>query len=618
MCKLNHQSLVTRHGNNRALPQPSVPVADPVDGLLTREDLQQPITMDLVAWGESLPGHSYQLVWNGKEAGEKKYIADEIPGDALTLDIPANLLENEGVHAVGYIAKNELGGQTAYSPTIPLIVDLTAPGGGLLAPMVFPPEAQDGTLTSDELTAMGDVLTAEVPGYAGMDWGDTIETFWGGVPGPQHTVTPSEVTQDRVMIDFTRAFLENLGDVREPVSYTVTDRAGNTSIPSLPETFQLFLTEIPNDYPAPVCAQADDGLIDDADARAKVAVDIPQYPNPQVGDQITLYWGSASLPAVALQAGDETSDPVFTLNVPYALIAQAGEGNVELQYEVRRNDVLVGVSLSLPVTVNLTLPGPVDPDPETPENEALALPIIRGTSNNPDNQDNVIDKDDFLLDAEAVIGWRDEFAIGDTLSLYWGSQRTPAVYTLRSPDIGLDLVLSVPNALLTAEGTGDAIKVYYTVTHAGNPNTSKSGAQTVVVTSEGDLPGGPDGLDGPVFTNANQFNAISPVNSPDGTPIFIPPYINADKYPRVSVVFHGYNRSNGDTPVPGASIEFTHLLDATEQAQGYTFRVSAQQLSLICEGRGEAYYRVEGPGGVMVNSITSQAIITMSIPGGGC
>jgi hypothetical protein len=618
MCKLNHQSLITRHGNNRALPQPSVPVADPVDGLLTREDLQQPVIMDLVAWGESLPGHSYQLIWNGEKKGEKKYITDEIPGDALTLPVPASLLENEGVHAVGYLAKNELGGQEAYSSKIPLIVDLTPPGGGLLAAMIFPPEAQDGTLTSDELTAMGDVLTAEVPGYAGMDWGDRIETFWGSVPGPRHTVTPSEVTQDRVMIDFTRAFLENLGDVREPVTYIVTDRAGNPSIKSLEQNFQLFLTEIPKDYPAPVCAQADDGLIDDADARAKVAVDIPQYPNPQVGDQITLHWGNATLPAVPLQAGDETSDPVFTLNVPYALIAQAGEGNVELQYEVRRNDVLVGVSLSLPVTVNLTLPGPVDPDPETPENEALALPIIRGTSNNPDNQDNVIDKDDFLLDAEAVIGWKEEFAIGDTLSLYWGSQLTPAVYTLRSPDIGRDLVLSVPNALLTAEGTGDTIKVYYTVTHAGNPNASKSGAQTVVVSSEGDLPGGPDGLNGPVFTNANEFNAISPVNSPDGTPIFIAPYVNADKYPRISVVFHGYNRANGDTPVPGASVEFTHLLDASEQAQGYTFRVSAQQLSLICEGRGEAYYRVEGPGGVMVNSITTQVIITMPIPGAGC
>lgn len=125
-------------------------------------------------------------------------------------------------------------------------------------------------------------------------------------------------------------------------------------------------------------------------------------------------------------------------------------------------------------------------------------------------------------------------------------------------------------------------------------------------------------MKGPVFTNANQFNAISPVNSPDGTPIFIPPYVNADKYPRVSVVFHGYNRTHGDAPVPGGSVELTRVLDEYEQVNGYSFRVTAQQLSLICEGRGEAYFRVQGPDGLMVNSPTTQVIITMAIPGQGC
>jgi len=309
---------------------------------------------------------------------------------------------------------------------------------------------------------------------------------------------------------------------------------------------------------------------------------------------------------------------VFTLNVPYAAVALSGDGDVDLHYEVRRNELAVGSSLRLSVNVNLTLAGPQDPDPETPENEALDLPIIRGTSGNPNNEDNVIDEDDFLLEATAVIGWKDEFAISDRISLYWGSQTTPVVYTLRSSDIDRDLLLTIPNELMAAEGTGDAIKVAYTVTHAGNPNTSRSAAQNVIVRSQGELPGGPDGLLRPVFTNANQYNAISPVNSPDGTPVFIPAYINADKYPRVSVVFHGYNRANGDTPVPGGSVEFTHVLDEFEQVDGYSFRVTAQQLSLICEGRGEAYYRVEGPDGLMVNSPTTDVIITMAIPGQGC
>ncbi|MFK3970601.1 hypothetical protein ACI2KS_07700 [Pseudomonas sp. NPDC087358] len=617
MCNSHQTPLVTRY-SAKALPQPSVPVADPVDGLLTLEDLQRPVVMSFVMWPEAVPGHSYQLAWNGLLVGEKKYIGSEQPGDPLTLEIPVGLLGADGVYTAGYAAINEIGGQAALSPEVPLIVDRTAPGGSLLAAMVFPPEARDGALTSDELSALGDVLVAEVPGYAGMAWGDRIQTQWGSVAGPEHTVTASEVNDDRVMLNFTRAFLESLGDVKEPVHYIVSDRAGNVSINSQARTFQLFLQEIPQDYPAPACPQAEDGLIDDADARASVAVDIPQYPNIHAGDGITLYWGADALQEVPVQPGEETSDPVFALNVPYASIAQAGDGAVELRYEVRRNELLVGGSLPLPVSVNLTLPGPQDPDPQTPENEALALPIIRGTSDNPNNEDNVIDEDDFLLEATALIGWRDAFAISDRISLYWGSQNTPVAYTLRSTDVGRDLLLTIPNEVIAAQGTGDDIKVYYTVTHVGNPNTSRSAAQAVIVRSKGDLPGGPDGLVGPVFSNANDFNAISPVNSPDGTPIFIAPYVNADAYPRVSIVFHGYNRAYGDTPVPGASLEITRVLDEYEQLNGYSFRVSAQQLSLICEGRGEAYYRVQGPDGLMVNSTVTQVIITMAIPGQGC
>jgi hypothetical protein len=267
MCNSHQPPLVTRR-SNKALPIPNVPVADPIDGLLTLEDLQQPVVLNLVVWPEAAVGHSYQLTWNSVLTGEKKYITTEQPGDALTLDIPPGLLASDGNYDAGYGAINEVGGQTAYSPEIPLIVDRTAPGGTLLAAMVFPVETHDGVLTSAELTALGDVLTTEVPGYTGMAWGDRIRTFWGDVVGPEHTVTTSEVNEDLVMLNFTRAFLESLGDVEEPAYFTVTDRAGNVSINSLSKTFKLFLQEIPQDYPAPVCVQADDGVIDDADARA--------------------------------------------------------------------------------------------------------------------------------------------------------------------------------------------------------------------------------------------------------------------------------------------------------------------------------------------------------------
>ena len=615
MCKSSKRVFITRRSDDiKVLPLPSVPMADIEDGLLTLEALQNPVIMELVAWVNALPGNSYQLIWNGNLVGTKKTIEEgEVPGTPLTLDIPEVLLNDEGIFKAAYRAVNENTEVGANSDEITLIVDRTRPGGALLAALEFPSVVDDG-LTSEELTQMDDILEAKVPGYAGMAWGDHIRSFWGQTAGPEHIVTRAEVTRDYVMLNFDRAFLTSLGDVTEPVFYNVTDRAGNLSKDSTARTFSLFLEDVPEDFPAPVCTQAEDGVIDDADARSRVAVDIPNYPSPAVGDTITLYWGSIALPEAQLESGDETSDPIFAINVPYSIVAQAGDGQVALRYEVGRSGRLVGSSLSLQVNVNIKLPGPVDPDPETPENENLPLPIIRGTSNNPDNQDNVIDEDDYKLDAKAVIPWRAEFVTDDTFNVYWCAQTTPQTYTLRSSDIGNDIVVTIPAAVVQAEGTGAAIRVNYTLNHAGNPNTSKSLPQSVEVRSFGDLPGGEVGLSGPVFTGANNLNVIGPILNPDGTKIFIPPYLNADKYPTVTVVFHGYNAASGADPVEGASLIVTHTLDKTEQEEGYNFTVSDRKLRLICTGRGDAFYRVEGPSGP-VNSFTTGVFIEMYVPG---
>lgn len=51
------------------LKQPLIPQAEPVDGLLTLEALQQPIFIHLQAWGVFESGDSYQLTWNRKPWG---------------------------------------------------------------------------------------------------------------------------------------------------------------------------------------------------------------------------------------------------------------------------------------------------------------------------------------------------------------------------------------------------------------------------------------------------------------------------------------------------------------------------------------------------------------------
>ncbi|MEB0210186.1 hypothetical protein QN381_06055, partial [Pseudomonas sp. AB6] len=323
-------------------------MSDPIDGLLTLDDLQNPIVATLVVWDEALPGDTYQLLWNEIPTGQIKKIAEnEEPGASIFLNVPAALLVNDGRYAVAYQAKNSGGGLSNDSDPTQIIVDRTAPGGRLLAGLVFPSVINDGVLTSAELSALGDVLNTKVPGYTGIAWGDYIQTFWGEKAGPTHTVMEDEVTMDEVMIDFNRAFLESVGDVTEPVHYIITDRAGNVSIKSQTKTFSLLLTPVPNNFPAPLCEQAEDGVIDDADARANVAVSISKYPDAQSGDKVTLYWGNIALPEAELKPGDESQEPIFDINVRYSTIALSGDGEVALRYEVLRNNILIGSSTEL-------------------------------------------------------------------------------------------------------------------------------------------------------------------------------------------------------------------------------------------------------------------------------
>ncbi|WP_219060534.1 hypothetical protein [Pseudomonas sp. UMAB-08] len=62
-------SHMRRYVHGQALNTPVVELADPVDGLLTLESLQQPITAKLIVWDGALPGDTYQLIWNDVAAG---------------------------------------------------------------------------------------------------------------------------------------------------------------------------------------------------------------------------------------------------------------------------------------------------------------------------------------------------------------------------------------------------------------------------------------------------------------------------------------------------------------------------------------------------------------------
>ncbi|SDX01826.1 hypothetical protein SAMN05444064_11078 [Pseudomonas syringae] len=601
------------HGISPNLPLPVVGAAfhdEDNEGLLPLTALTQPVIVELKVWSEAVEDDIYQLYWNNKLVGDAKTILDtDQPGDPLFLIIPPVLLV-EGVHSLAYLAINHENGAGNYSFSVRVEVDLTPPGRPQLGPIKFPPEVEGG-LTSDELTQLGDELSVEIGGYTGMAKHDVIRTYWGNTEGPGAVVTTDDMGFNRVIITYSRAFLESLGKFNGAVSYDIIDRAGNQSNRSLGMFLTLLLESLPNDYPAPVVNPALGNLIDYTEAKAGVEVGIPLYPDAAPLDLITLHWGNENSTAFPLPEGSEAAEIVLSILVPYEAIATMPRGTAQVTYSVYRAGEQVGSSLARAVEVNVTLPVP----------EVIEAPIIQGTSlTSPNIEDNFIDEDDYELNGRAIVAWKKGFEISDSLALSWGQETVSQWYQIKASDVvdQRDLVIAIPNSILKAQGTGAQIPVRFAVTRFGNPNASSSESQYVVVRSKDETPGGVEGLQGPSFNTTGQ-GVVGPIENPDGADVFVAPYLNIQKDQLVQFTFTAFDDNN--TPIEDANFQDARELDTPDVINGCTFKVPAQNLKRICKGYGEASFKVI-PGSDSNQSTATSRItrvrINMSWPQMGC
>lgn len=203
------------------LVSPSVPAAD-IDGLIQLADLTQDISVVVEAWPYSDEGDVFQLMINGIMVGPIQTLPVPLPapGTPLPLTLPLEQLGNDGPYKVAYTVTNMTGGITVESPSTTIRIDRTKPGATLLAPLIFP------------TATFGDQLIGLLPGYAGMEPGDVIQTLLNGVEGPAHQVQAEELTLRPVEIAFSREHLQAHAAEKVCVEYFVTDRAGNVSITS--------------------------------------------------------------------------------------------------------------------------------------------------------------------------------------------------------------------------------------------------------------------------------------------------------------------------------------------------------------------------------------------------
>ncbi|WP_457792584.1 hypothetical protein [Pseudomonas syringae] len=595
------------------LPLPFVEAAfhDDNEGLLPITALNEPVKVELKVWNEATEDDVYRLVWDGAPIGESKLILNtDLPGDPLFLEIPVEHLV-EGVHSLAFLATNHENNISELSLPVRVEVDLSPPGRPQLGPIKFPPEVEGG-LTSDELSELGDELSVEIGGYTGMATHDVIRTYWGNTQGPGAVVTTDDMGFNRVIITYSRAFLEGLGKFNGVVSYEITDRAGNQSTRSLGMFVILLLENLPRDYPAPVINPALGNIIDYAEAKAGVEVSIPRYPDAAPLDLITLHWGSENpSPAFPLPEGSEGEEIVISILVPYETIALMPRGTVQVTYDVQKAGERVGSSLSSTVEVDVVLP----------VSEVIGAPTIQGTSlTNPNIEDNFIDEDDYELNGRAIVAWNSSYEVSDNLAFFWGQETISQWYQIKASDVANqnDLIIAIPNTILKAQGTGAQIPARFAVTRFGNPNTSISDSQHVIVRSKDETPGGTNGLPGPTF-NTTEQGVVGPIENPDGADVFMAPYLNIMKDQLVQFTFTALNDNN--IPIEEAYFQEERELDSFDAINGYTFKVPIQNLKRICKGYGEASFKVIPSSDSNQSPATSRITrvrINMSRPTTGC
>ncbi|VVE80056.1 hypothetical protein [Pandoraea sputorum] len=476
------------------------------------------------------PGYMYRYFIDGDSDGvEGNITAEDIENGTFTFAVAPELMIH-GVHSITYATKPEF--ETEFSdfsePTI-FTLDFQPPVN--LGEGEVPPEVNNG-LTDQILTDLGNVLPLTLPGWGEQFYMDVIVGIVRQIDGPDHTIPPVTVPYPHdwmvpVTLEFPRAVIEAAGDGILEFTYKITDLAGNESDYAHIKLVDVFISGGISDLEPPIVpAHDEDGLITEEDARAPVIVQIPGHESVEPGFVIVVMWGSQALDGVVFD-GENTDEIMLEVDVPYAIVSSEWEANKDAGEfaDIDVNYVVYGANgrevgrpdTATRVRVNLSQGGGVDPDPETPENEALGKPVVRHSAWEEGDQEDFIPDASVETDHTIVIPWfiRDElgnatdedaFRVNDDINFVYNGEPAGS-YRIVAADMAAqaDLVKPLMWEPVKAGGSGQRDVQYIverTLLPGGEVNTSLSPVTVVTVRDTGDLPGGADPLPDAHFNDA--------------------------------------------------------------------------------------------------------------------
>jgi hypothetical protein len=542
-----------------ALALPVVPAAL-TEGLIPNDALTAPIIVNFPVWDAAEPQYTYQLVFDGERVlPEKEILPTNKPGDSLAVEIPVLLL-SEGTHLVSYRVYSPFSDSEVFSEAITIQIDQTAPGAPQLAPIIFPDTIQN-TLTSSELEDLGNSLPGKIAGYTGMAAGDEIHTYWGAAEGPMTVVDADDMGLNRVMVDFTRAFLEQADGQSSAVTYTVTDRAGNVSMVSEPVMIDLQLSVL-TPLPDPVILEANGHILDPANASNGATLVIGAAANLREGEIVTARWkGPKSNESQEKLISAADAGRAFALVFSNSVVVANDGQNVVVTYSVTRASGTVQESARLDLKIM---------------SAALVLPAPTVDSVGPDG----ILRPSLIAGPDAVVrvSYR-AMEQQDLVRVRWVGEQTFETNVTLVGDLS-ELVFGVPKAVIEADMGGTATLTYI-VTRNGTDMASEPLELSIIEGMVFDT--SPVTLAGKVYLVPG-YPGLLPAAFPSGTTVLRPasggrpPYTYSSSDLKVAVV-----DASGLTSVRGNGVATITVIDAAGEKLSYDVSVTGV---IECHGVG--------------------------------
>lgn len=397
----------------------------------------------------------------------------EVGFGTLDATIPLNDHRyTQGQHTLSYRAQWTDDGNIWHGEPAIFYVDITDPNSNREpdAPLL-PDDLENGLITPEYLAEHGGV-TFTLPTPSDHKPDDTYSFL----------IDAEEVVTDELLVaPFTVTLpaetFDRLAPGTHEIQYSLTDRAGNRSDMSVPESVILIKT------PAPVLAAPiipEGGNISLAEARDGVPV-WHNYNTPGVDDIITFTW-------VGVRQ-DSYFFPTEYATVPFADILAPGRiYSGEVIYEVNRHGA-VYTSPPTQVDVDLEHVGPENPDEPDSVNPLLdPLSLLSSTGNV-----NSIDAGDKGQDATITVPLYDDAVVGEMIQVFYGDGESPvaAPIALDANDIAAnEIEVTLLWALIQDKGNG-IIHSFYRIFPAGKPENyqqSPNADITVSVNNIDDLP----------------------------------------------------------------------------------------------------------------------------------